>query len=158
MRFGCKELDGSGDDDDDASFGHQIYSVAETRRCQWHPSPARHPDFPGVRLRPVHSQVLFFLPASLAFLWPSLSSSVWSPGTRPVMERWPRAGPRSKEPRHVEMHSTGLLQGQVPDQRLADRSLHICAVFSRLVFFRTGLKSPENPLAEDSTTDPNDFQ
>ena len=35
--------------------------------------------------------------------------------------------------RHVEMHSTGLLQGQVPDQWPAESPLHVCPVCSRII-------------------------
>ena len=38
---------------------------------------------------------------------------------------------------HLEMHSTGLLQGQFPDHWLADSSLHICPVCPRLVSSKT---------------------
>ena len=40
----------------------------------------------------------------------------------------------------MEMQSTGLLGGQVPDQWLLDSSLHICQVRSRFMSSRTLLQ------------------
>ena len=53
-------------------------------------------------------------------------------------------GPRTR----VEMHCTGLLEVQGPDQWLGDSSLHICPVCSRLISSRT------RPCCPSSWNDP----
>ena len=50
---------------------------------------------------------------------------------------------------HVEMHRTEPLQVQVRDQRMADSSLHICPVCSRLISSTRSL-ALNNPLSQFS--------
>ena len=64
-------------------------------------------------------------------LWPSLLSSALFPVATAKRLR------NKASKNHVEMHTTGLLEGQVPEQGLTDSSLHICPVCSHLISTRT---------------------
>ena len=83
----------------------------------------------------VHSHFPFSLPANTASLSPLRSAL--SHDARPVMEKAQSWTTKRGLKTHVEMYIAGLSQGKVPEQWLADSSLHICQVCSRLISFRT---------------------
>ena len=66
----------------------------------------------------------------------------WEVGAKSKFIRRPKTGPRTRLRNHVEMHTTGLLEGQVPEQWVTDISLHICPVCSRVKRDRVVQMSP----------------